>query len=322
MAKSRQLEDQLHALSMLLRDAATPEARELIAGALRSRISLLVVKGAQAAGRSQSEEWMPALTEAFARFLRDPVRTDKGCQAKIEIVKALRALSCFDADVFLAGIRHVQMEGSYGPPVDTAAELRAQCAMALVEMNYPEAMLELVPLLVDEWTPARAGAARSLGASGNPAAEPLLRLKTLTGDAEIEVMAECFAALMAIAPERSVEFVARYLRSPDSERAEGAAMALSESRREAAFEALRDFWLSFGNREIRGTLLVAIATMRMESAFDFLIGIVEKSKGRGSDAQSALAALAVYRDDEKIQGRVDRALRSGAGESPAETLPE
>src|SRR2546429_6216171 len=58
------------------------------------------------------------------------VRRDPGCVAKTGIVHAL--LSFGDAaasDVFLRGVVHVQREPAFGPPIDTAPELRATSAM-------------------------------------------------------------------------------------------------------------------------------------------------------------------------------------------------
>src|SRR2546426_7821857 len=59
------------------------------------------------------------------------------------------ALATPEEAIYLTGIRHIQMEGSYGPPIDTAAALRSASAMALVHMHYPDAVLHVVTLLVD-----------------------------------------------------------------------------------------------------------------------------------------------------------------------------
>ena len=55
------------------------------------------------------------------------------------------------------------MEGSFGPSIDTAPRLRAASAMGLVHMNHPDAVVEIVTLLVDREADARVGAVRSLG---------------------------------------------------------------------------------------------------------------------------------------------------------------
>ena len=83
-------------------------------------------------------------------------------------------------------------------------------------------------LLADPEIAARAGAVRALGESGQSEAMLLLRLKALLGDDE-EIMGECFAALLRLAPAPSLEFVADFLHSSSDEVAERAALALGES---------------------------------------------------------------------------------------------
>jgi hypothetical protein len=53
--------------------------------------------------------------------MKDPARADRGCAAKTAVVRALEALAAPEDAIYLAGIRHVQMEGSFGPPIETAA---------------------------------------------------------------------------------------------------------------------------------------------------------------------------------------------------------
>ena len=300
MARSHKIQEQFEALGAVRRDPASAEARRALETAFDSRSNLLVAKAARLVGEARLAGWGPALEQAFQRFMTDPAKTDKGCEAKIEVVRALRAIEWPRADVFLRGVRHVQMEGSFGPPVDTAAVLRGECGMALVEIGYPEALRELVPLLVDPEPATRAGAARALGGSGAPEAALLLRLKVLTGDEKAEILGECFSALLALEPERSLEFVAGYVDSDDVEVAEAAALALGETRREAALKILRDKWERGGDRELRRTLLLAIATMRIEPAFEFLLGLI----GRGN--RDALAAMEIYKDEPTLWERVER----------------
>ncbi len=70
----------------------------------------------------------------------------------------------------------------------------------------------------------------------------MLRLKVQIGDAEPQVIGECFGALLAIAAEYSLPFVAAYLHGKDEELQEYAALALGESRRPEALQLLRDAW--------------------------------------------------------------------------------
>ena len=43
----------------------------------------------------------------------------------------------------------MQKEGSFGPPVDVAAELRGVCALGLVKIGYGDVLVELTDLLAD-----------------------------------------------------------------------------------------------------------------------------------------------------------------------------
>ena len=108
------------------------------------------------------------------------------------------ALFNFDydsAELYLSGVRHVQTEPVWGGSSDTAAELRAICAMGLANTRFPGKLRALVDLLVDREWQARAGAARALAATGCEAALLLLRSKALSGDCE-EVLSDCFGGLL------------------------------------------------------------------------------------------------------------------------------
>jgi HEAT repeat protein len=210
--------------------------------------------------------------------------------------------------VFLAGIRHVQMEGSFGPPIDTAAGLRAASAVGLVHMNHPDAMLEIVNLLVDREADARVGAVRALAWSGRPESVPLLRLKALQVDPSVDVMGECFTALLAIAPGSSVDFVARYLDSSDAAIAEAAALALGESHLAAAVEALISKWGVHPADVLRSALVAALALVRSDTAFDFLFSRIETANEK--IAVEIISALALYRHDDRIRNRVDALVES------------
>src|SRR5258708_37191931 len=197
--------------------------------------------------------------------------------------------------VYFAGIRHVQKEGSFGPPVDAAAPLRGLCAQGLVRMSHPDALLECVALLGEPEIAARAGAVRALGESGQSEGMLLLRLKALLGDDE-EIMGEWFAALLRLAPAPSLGLVADFLHSSSDEVAERAALALGESRIPAAFEKLREAWERTARTQLRRTLLLALAMLRKDEALEFLMSMLEEPTERA--ASDALAAALLYARDE------------------------
>jgi len=270
-------------------------------------MNLVAAKAARIAGEWQAAELTPELVAAFDRFMTKPETTDKRCAAKIEILKALCKLEYSSPSVFRRGIRHFQLEPTWGGSVDTAAEVRALGAMGLAQTDYPEALEEILPLLLDSERDARIGAVRALAAAGLSGGPLLLRLKALSGD-EPEVLGECFAALLRAAPAQSLEFVAKFLDHRDEAIAEAAALALGDSRLESAFAVLREAFERSHGRPVRRTLLLAIALLRRENAIDYLLDLVQNGEAQAS--ADAVAALAMYKDDPNLQARLDRALRA------------
>jgi HEAT repeat protein len=301
MAYARKTEDCLEALSRLRDDPSTPAARAELVQYLAHKSNAVVAKAAQLAGEFELHDLRPQLVDAFHRCMKDPATTDRGCVATTAIVHALEALAAPAEAVYLAGIRHIQMEGSYGPPIDTAAVLRSASAMGLVHMYHPDAVLHLVTLLVDREADARIGAVRALAWCGGPEVVPLLRLRVLAGDESVDVIAECFTALLAVSPARSLEFVAGYLEG-SARVAEAAALALGQSREAAALEILKNRYAAGASEWLRRALLAGLSLAREDSAFEFLFSVVETAPEKM--AAEALSALAVYRHDERIRGRV------------------
>jgi len=250
-------------------DAAT---LALVRDSLGHRSNHVVARAARAAREADLSALAPDLIAAFPRFLEDPVRRDPGCVAKTGIVHAL--LSFGDAagsDVFLRGAVHVQREPAFGPPIDTAPELRATSAMALVVTGHPAALTICVGLLVDPEPTARAGGIRGLVASGRPDVALLLRFLALRGDDEPGVLAEAFAGLLGFGADDTVPFVAERLASDDRDIARAAAMALGDCRRPEAVVALRE-------------------------------------RLPGEDRPDAVEALRLYAHDDALQRRVNAAL--------------
>jgi HEAT repeat protein len=217
---------------------------------------------------------------------------DKGCLAATAIAKALASWEHRDEEVFHAGAKHVQMEASWGPPVDAAVELRCESVAALVRMNSRKMWDPLVRLLADNDAQARATAARALGATGQEQAKLLLTYKILIGDKEPSVMGECFGSILALT--RSIELVEPFLVSREDSLVEAAALALGESRLPEAFECLRKAHAQnfAGDPQI---LLLAIAMTRHPDAVDYLLSRIN---------EDAIAALAMYRSDSNVREKV------------------
>ncbi len=317
MAKRPTTEDALAAIHAIRQSPERFDPKSDLAPFLRHKSNHVVAAAAATAERLEVSGLAPDLVEAFERLMRDPAKFDPGCKALIAIAQALIQMDDPAAKVYFAGIRHVQMEGSFGPPVDVAAPLRGLCARGLARMGHPNALLECVTLLADREIPARAGAIRAIAEAGRPEGVLLLRLKALVGDKEDEIVAECFGALLRLDPVSSVEFVAQFLNSRSGGLGEQAALALGESRLEAAFDVLREAWERGGAAEQRRTLLVAIAMVRSDRALEFLL---ERLAGEsGPVAADALAGLAFYARDEAVRARVEGIIRE-RGDKALETL--
>lgn len=305
MAKAPSIEDRLAELAALGRTPDTPESRKQLRKHLASKTSLVVAKTAEIIAHMGDHDFVPDLIAAFHRFMTDPAKADKGCAAKTATVKALLAADCDDENLFRTGVRHVQHEPTWGGRSDTAAPLRALCALGLVQIGSPDAMNELAALLADKEADARIGAAGALGHCG-PTAAPLLRFKVLTGDEEPAVLAECLTALMALSPSASFEFVANFVDPKHSSLYEHAALALAQSRLPGVVELFMEKWTATFDREFKQTLLLPIALTRSEEAREFLISVLETGDVR--IATAAIVALGIYRDDETIRRRAEEAI--------------
>jgi len=281
---------------------------------LRNKSSAVVARAAELAGTAREISFAAPLVEAFRRVLPHAPKRDPGCRALTNIAYALVQMEAGAAEVFAIGIRYQQWEASWGPPVDAASGLRAVCAMGLVAIGDPDALLACCDLLNDHAKEARTGAVRALGASGRPDAELLLRYKARLGDKESEVIGEVFRALLNLGPrERSVPYVAQFLREDDDELAESAALALGEARIQEAVAPLREAFDAGGTLSRTGAMLWALTLSRNEDAAAFCFDQLES--GRPSAATQALEALALYKADnawrEKVRTLLDRRHNAG-----------
>jgi hypothetical protein len=305
MAKSDPIETALDRLGELRHVELTAAVTEELRGFLRNRSNLVVAKAAAVVRELRTVALMPDLVTAFKKFMADAPRLDRRCAAITEITSALYELDYEEPDPYLAGINHVQLEGSYGPPVDEGAKLRAVSARGLLRTRHAEAMSEVVQLLVDREPSARIGAVRALAVNGGEAGVLLLRLKVLTGDPEAAVLAECFAGLLAASPDKSVAFVARYIDADDEATAEAALLTLGESRLPAAYQVLKEKWDRTVLMPEKKVLLVSMAASKLDEAIVFLVSLVE-SAGL-SVAAAAIEALSIYRHNERVSQSVRRA---------------
>jgi HEAT repeat protein len=305
MARVQSLDAKLARLRELRREPLSPQALQALRGSLRDASNIVVAEAAEIAGEARLAALLPDLVAAFERFLDQPEKRDKQCRAKIAVVEALNKLEYTDETFFLGGVRYVQQEPVWGGSQDSAVPVRVSCAFALVRIRHRGALSVLVDMLADKEKAARIGAVQALAYSGTEAAGLLLRLKARVGDREPEVISECFAGILELAPEQGVAFVTEFLDSEDDAIQEGALLALGTSRRAEAFEILKMF-----ARRASGDLLevahVALALLRLPEAMDYLLTLVaDRSR---AVATAALGALAVHRYDARVCERTAAAV--------------
>ncbi len=306
MAKPRGVYAKLTRLHAMRNQPVTDDVVEILAESLSDASNLVVAEAAAIVAAQIVKTLTPNLVAAFERMMIDPEENDKQCRAKIAIVEALNALEYSESEVFLRALVHVQEPRFKEPTQDAAGVLRAHAALGLARIGHPGLVLLLTERLFDTDNAARTGIVRAFAGTGSLTAVPLLRYKALCGDQIPEVMGECFASLLALAPDDSVEFVGRFLRSRNEEVQSAAVLALAETRRVDAFSLLEKFWPR-ASADLRESVLIGMAMFRLPSAYDFLISLVAQ---KDPSARSAVSALAIHRHNTKLKDRVAAAVES------------
>jgi hypothetical protein len=295
------------ALAALDPAAARTSQKQTISQALASKQARVVARAATLAGERNLHELIPGLVTTWSRLLDSPVKKDPRCLAKTAITGALLRLEYEDPQFWLAGIRYRQLEPGWGAAADSAVDIRCNSALALANSRYSRAVAELAVLLNDPERPVRSGAAHAISCCNPLEAEPLLRFKIAVGDADPEVLGECFSGLLAIAPDESMGLVAERLRDSDTGVPDYAALALGESRHPAALKYLQEAWTSTPpSSELRQVLARSAALHRSEAALDWLVSIIER--GDAKSAELAADALSVFDRNEKLMQRAEAAL--------------
>ncbi len=299
----RTLEQRLAAIHQL--DVTAAGAEGELREALRSTTGALVAVAARRVGDEMLMGLAAELAPAFARLIEQPVKRDPWCRGKVAIVKALHALDRWEDDVLAAGVKHVQPEGMVGE--DTAGELRGLCGLMFAQSGRADALDVLAGLLADPERTTREAAARGVGDAGRVDGTALLRYKLLLGDEpEPEVLAACAESLLALARERSAEFLIGLLDAHDA-RSEAAALALGGARVTRAFEPLRAWCLGAKPEQRNRVGYLAMALLRSDEANAYLLEVVSSHAVAG--ALAAARALATFKDDRALAERLRAAAK-------------
>lgn len=307
MPRGKSIENRLDGLDDVLAEPDRAAQLERLEAALADRHYRIVAKAARLAAERLLYELEPQLIAAYRRRLDNVPKSDPSCFAKKAIAHALVELDSTDETFLLEGLAYRQPEPVWGGTKDTAADVRASCAVGLVGAGYPRALVEIASLLYDPEPDARIGAVRAI-ACGNPReAEALLRSRVLSGDTEPAVIGECFSGLLRAEPDESLDFVARYLLDQSAAVRELSALALGESRLELAVDRLKAAWDDvLPPPGFRRVLIRAAAVHRSDAAFDWLVSIVANADA--SLATDALESLAIYKRNTALTERLEAAL--------------
>lgn len=294
-----------------LREAGQSAAAEAEVIALMGHASgHVAARAIKLAAEWRMENAIPAIEDAFERFLTNPLEADKGCFGKLAVVEAFIAMETHRPDIYWRGIRYRQMEPVWGKPEDTAPPFRAACGRALALMGHYRVHVALAELIMDPERVAREGAVSALSWLATSKAELVLHMKVLCGDPEPLVLGECFRTLMTHWPGDAFDQVAAQLASPDPDVVEQAALAIGESRHEEAFEHLSAAY-ERSLSDVKRALLLPIALVRSDEAFDFVVEKLEN--GPESVALAALEALDLFKGDEARAARIEAATSERGG---------
>lgn len=305
----KQFEEQLARLEELRESPGAPATVDHLRKALANRNNYITAKASKIASELGLKALVPDLLSALDRFFIDPVKSDPQCWAKNALVQALASLGHEEAAAFIRGLRHIQMEPVWGGQADTAAALRGNSALALVQcrdLSDFELLSHLIEILVDRDKTVRVEAARAIGRLSRPEAGLLLRLRALSGDDEPEALGACFSALLSIEGRAGIGFVSRFLEGRGDD-GEEAALALGLMRSPEGFQVLKERWEQERDATFAAVLLSAIALSRQQEAIDFLIQLVATDSTSGVAAIAALASAGLPPD---VRSRIDAAVQS------------
>jgi HEAT repeat protein len=289
MPGKHSFEEQVAALDALRQQPEESRNQDL-RKALAGKNNFIVAKAADMAREFHLATLVPELLTAFAHFFDNPLKSDPQCWAKNAISKALAALEHQDADVFLRGMRHIQMEPVWGGRSDTAGTLRATCALALVQcrsLSEVGLLVHIVELLADKDKAVRAEAVRAIEQVGSSSASLLLRLRAVLGNDEPEVLGACYSGILRIDGVGAIPWVSRFLAAGDDSAAE-AALAIAGTHSPEGFDVLKECLAKASDPWFRSVLLSAVALTRQDPALEFLLDLVRQES---LDAETAIEAI-------------------------------
>ncbi|MBN2712964.1 MAG: hypothetical protein JXR97_11130, partial [Planctomycetes bacterium] len=99
-----------------------------------------------------------------------------------------------------------------------------------------------------------------------------------------------------------------FLNNEDQALVELAALALGESKNETALEPLTGVWAGAHDDEMKQVLIQAIAMLRCEGAFEFILDTIESDYGHVSEL--ALKTALLHYHDDKSREAIAKAVEN------------
>lgn len=308
MPGKRAFEAQIAALEAL-REAPQESRLEPLRKALTQRNNFIVAKAADLTREFNLHDLTPDLLKAFYRFFENPEKSDPQCWAKNAIGRTLAAFEIQEPEVFLRGMRHIQLEAVWGGRSDTAGTLRATCALALVQcrrLTNDELLAHLIDLFADKEKTVRAELARAIEQVGSRSASLLLRLRATLAHDEPEVLGVCYSGILRLEGISAIPWISRFLIGGDDSAGE-AALAIAGTHSPQALDTLRKALDSASDPWFRAVLLSAIALTRQDAAMDLLLDLV---KSDSLDAERAIEAVIRSIPSEELVRRLEDLVKS------------
>jgi HEAT repeat protein len=305
---------ELEAFAEALRLQPFPDAAQVafLRKTLTHKSNFLVSKAARLVADTELLALLPDVLVAYDRFFTDAAKSDPQCWAKSALSKALVKLGHRTVAEYLRGMRHHQMEASWGPPVDTAGALRGTCTHALVDcpgISDSDLLTALLEPFTDVDKTVRMEAARAIGQVGGVSAMLILRLRAMLDPGEAgqegpEVLGEVYRSLLSLEGAQAIPLVASRLEPGDDLAAE-AAFALADLRTPEALQPLLARLSEGPDTWFASVLLSAIAQTRLPVAIDFLISLIERD---GREAAAAIEAIGRIVPNAEIRARIQQAV--------------
>ena len=282
---SRQTQDRIGAVAQIAR-LNPPERQALLLEALADKSPYVAALAAEALGDGADDRAALVLTEHFGTLCADGPKLDPGCHIRANLAFSLGRLEYRPAsDMLRLGIKIVQIEAVGGVPFDTAAHLRANCALALAQIGDPDCVRDIALLLFDrsrldptaKAEPRRA-AAQALSITGSVQARLPLTLKLVHPEnEEPEVLQECMTALVDLEDPRALEVLEPYLKHSDRRLAAYSALMIARTQSPGAAALLAAAIPSFSGDTLKAVVL-ALATVRAPEAYDHLHALAQSDR--------------------------------------------